>query len=100
LEKQHDAPPPVAEESEDPVWTAVKKGARWGSIGGLAVGQLLISSQSISTPFGSIYGGNILLALGIPICIGAAIGAALGWLSTRDVDDDNRSPPVPPLDQI
>jgi|SRR5579859_769890 len=69
-------------------WRAVKKGATWGSLAGLIIGQLFVSANSIETPFGPIYGDNLFAALGIPTGLGAVIGAAFGWLSGQQVSDE------------
>lgn len=70
------------------MWRAVKKGATWGSLAGLIIGQLIVSANSIETPFGSIYGDNLFAALGIPTALGAVIGAAFGWLSVQPASDE------------
>lgn len=69
-------------------WRAVKKAATSGSLAGLIIGQLFVSANSIETPFGSLYGGNLFAALGIPTGLGAVIGAAIGWLSGQQASDE------------
>ena len=69
-------------------WRAVERGATWGSLAGLIIGHLYVSANSIDTPFGPIYGYNLFAALGIPTALGAAIGAAIGWLSVQQEGDE------------
>src|SRR5690242_16673775 len=69
-------------------WRAVERGATWGSLAGLIIGQLYVSANSIDTPFGPIYGHNMFAAFGIPTALGAAIGAAVGWLSVQQEGDE------------
>jgi len=80
--ERNEPPPPEIEEPDDPRRAAVKTGARRGAIAGLGVGLLYVSSQSVDTPVGAIYVDNIYLALGIPAFVGAALGAAVGWLDS------------------
>jgi hypothetical protein len=72
---------------------AVKKGAKWGMIGGYVIAQLIISSKSIETPFGSIYNGNMFAVFATWIGLGVAIGAGIGWLSTQKIGEDEDTPP-------
>lgn len=74
----------------------MKRGATWGSLAGLIIGQLYVSAHSIETPFGSIYGDNLFAALGIPTVLGAVIGAAFGWLSAQQASDER--PPYGGID--
>ena len=69
-------------------WRAVERGATWGTLAGLIIAQIYIRANSIDTPFGPIYGGNMFLAFAIPSGIGAALGAALGWLSVQQTSDE------------
>jgi hypothetical protein len=87
---QPDAPEPEAPDS--PTWRAVKKGTKWGSIVGFVISQIYIGANSIATPFGSIYGGNMLVVFAFWIGIGSALGALIGWASVTgdDSDDDMR----------
>ena len=78
---------------DGPSGKAVKKGAKWGMIGGYGIAQLIIWSKSIPTPFGSIYGGNMFGVFALWIGLGVAIGAGIGWLSTKDIGDDEEAPP-------
>ena len=83
---------------DSPTVKAVKKGAKWGMIAGFVVAQMVISSKSISTPFGPIYNGSLALAYGVWIGLGTAIGAGFGWLSVQRIGDDDDPPP--PLDRL
>jgi hypothetical protein len=78
---------------DTPTWRAVKKGAKWGSIAGLVIAQIVISSGSIDTPIGPIYGGNMFAVFAIWIGLGIALGAAIGWASTQDIGSDDAGPP-------
>lgn len=62
-------------EGEDPRAVAAKKGAKWGSVGGLVLAQLYLSQNS---PLG-FYTGNLALVFLFCIGLGVAFGAALGW---------------------
>jgi hypothetical protein len=86
-----DRPPP---EPDSPTFKAVKKGAKWGSLAGLVIGQLYLSHNSINTPVGTIYTGNVALVLIGWVALGTAIGTGIGWLSVQKIgEDDDRSPP-------
>jgi hypothetical protein len=89
------APDTPPEWEDSPTGKAVLKGAKWGMVVGFGVAQLVIWSKSIPTPVGSIYGGNMFGVFALWIGLGVAIGAGIGWLSTKDLgeDDDTRPPP-------
>lgn len=72
---------------DTPTWRAVKKGAKWGSVAGFIVANLIISSRSIDTPFGPIYGENMFPVFAIWIGLGTALGAGIGWASVQGSDD-------------
>lgn len=80
---------------DSPTWRAVKKGAKWGSIAGLAIAQLTMSANSIQTPFGSIYGENVFALFAVWIGLGSALGAGIGWASAQKTDSDDFRPPPP-----
>lgn len=84
---------PEPDPPDTPTWRAIKKGAKWGSIAGFVVAQLAMSSSSIQTPFGPIYGGNVFLLFAICAGIGTAAGAGFGWASTLIDDSDDLGPP-------
>ncbi len=86
--------PPGWEDS--PTGKAVFKGAKWGAVAGLAIGQFYISSNSIETPFGSIYTGNVTLVLIGCIGVCSALGAGIGWVTMQDIGggDDDRPRPI------
>ena len=88
---QPDVPEP--DPPDPPNWRAVKNGCKWGAIAGFILSHLIIASNSIETPFGSIYGGNMLLLYAV--CIGSctAIGGGIGWLNVQKIDDERASPP-------
>lgn len=92
---QRDSGPPSAPEQDQdtPTWRAVKAGAKWGSIAGFIVSNTIIAANSIDTPVGSIYAGNMLALFAVCIGFGAALGAGIGWLSAQKVDEDDSSPP-------
>lgn len=79
-------------------WRAVERGATWGSLAGLIIGHLYVSANSIDTPFGPIYGHDMFAALEIPTALGAAIGAAVGWLSVQQAGDERAPYDVPDPD--
>jgi len=87
--KSFEPKPLVPHPPDTRTWRAVKRGATWGSLAGLIAGHLLMRQGSFETPVGLIYGGNVLLILGVPIGIGAGLGAAIGWLSTQRVEGDD-----------
>ena len=92
-----DTPPPDNPEPDppdSPTWRAVKKGSMWGSIAGFVIAQLIMSSNSLETPFGSIYGGNVLGLFAFWIGLGTALGAGIGWANAHD-DGSNDSWPPP-----
>lgn len=90
--QQPDNPEP--DPPDTPTWRAVKTGAKWGSITGLAIAQLIMSSCSIQTPFGPIYGENVFALFAIWIGLGSALGAGIGWLSTQNIGSDDSEPPA------
>lgn len=82
---------PESDPPETPTWRAIKTGAKWGSIAGLVLAQMIIAASSIQTPFGAIYGGNMFWVFAVCIGVGTALGAGIGWASTQsDGFDDNR----------
>ena len=87
---QPDTPEPDAPDT--PKWRPIKNGATWGAIAGFALGNLIMSSLSIQTPFGAIYGGDHGLALfAFWIGLGSALGAGIGWAYTK-IDDYDPPP--------
>ena len=87
--------PPGPDQPDTPTWRSVKQGAKWGSLAGFVVAQLIIAGNSIDTPFGSIYGGNMLALFAVCIGLGAALGVGAGWLNAQDIDDDPPPPSFP-----
>ena len=88
---QPDAPNP--DPPDTPTWRAVKKGAKWGSVAGLIAAQWLIGSNSVETPFGSIYTGNMFAVFAVCIGFGSGLGAGIGWLSIQQIGDEDDRPP-------
>jgi len=87
-------PPAAPEQDQDtPTWRAVKIGAKWGSIAGFIVSNMIIAANSIETPFGSIYAGNMFGVFAACFGLFTAIGAGIGWLSAQKIDNDDSSPP-------
>ena len=86
---QPDRPDPP----DTPTWAAVKKGAKWGSLAGLAIAQFFIASNSIETPFGSIYTGNLFALFAVCVGLGTGLGAGIGWMSTQKIGDEDAMPP-------
>jgi hypothetical protein len=84
---------PEPDQPDTPTWRSVKRGAKWGSLAGFVVSHLIIAANSIDTPFGSIYGGNMGALFAVCIGVGAALGAGAGWLNAQDIADDDRPPP-------
>jgi hypothetical protein len=79
---------PEPDPPDTPTWRAVKKGAKWGSIVGFAIAQLIMSSRSIQTPFGPIYGENLFALFAFWIGLGCALGAGIGWAYTDSHDSE------------
>jgi hypothetical protein len=88
-----DAVPANGEAPESAAWKSIKKGAAWGSIPGYLAAKAIISANSIETPFGSIYSGNVFFVFMLWIGLGAGIGAAIGWLNSQKIGDDDDVPP-------
>jgi len=78
---------------DTPMWRAIKKGFGGGALIGFVIAKFYIDSQSVETPVGVVYEGNILLVFGVCIGLGAAVGAGIGWLSMQKTGDDDRPPP-------
>ena len=88
------APPATAEQDQEtPTWRAVKIGAKWGSIAGFILSNMIIAANSIDTPFGSIYAGNMFAVFAVCIGLFTALGAGIGWLSAQKIDEEDASPP-------
>ncbi len=94
--KQSDTPEPY----HTPMWRAIKKGATWGAVGGFVMAKFIMESQTIDTPVGPIFTGNGLVLFGVLVGVGAAMGAGLGWLSTRDFDDPLNPPSIGPKERL
>lgn len=73
--------PPGWEDS--PVGKAVFAGAGWGAVAGLGVAQIVMADSAVDTPFGFIYRDDAVVALGLCIGSGTALGAGFGWLFVR-----------------
>lgn len=63
-------------------WNAIKKGATWGAVAGLAISKLYLSANS---PLG-FYTGSIVgvFAFWIGLCV--AIGAGIAYWATGTMD--------------
>ncbi len=84
---------PAAEQEDSLTLKFVKKGMTWGAVAGLLAGKMYISWQSIDTPVGDVFEGNVLLVFAVSVGGLAAIGAGIGWLMANPGGGENAPPP-------
>ena len=69
---------------DTPMWRAIKKGIAGGAFVGFIVARYVMDSQTVETPVGPVYGGNVLLLFAVWVGLCAAAGAGIGWFATRE----------------
>jgi len=84
--------PTAANPYDTPWWRAIKKGLAGGALVGFVVAKFYMDTQSVETPVGTLYEGNVLLVFSVCIGLGAAAGAGIGWWSMRKIGDGDRPP--------
>jgi hypothetical protein len=91
--KSKPAPENASEPDESPTLKLVKRGLGGGALAGFIAAKLYMESQSVDTPVGTVYEGDVLLVFAVFVGGAAAIGAGLGWLAANAGDDEDVPPP-------
>ena len=93
-------PPDTPEPYDTPMWRASKKGATWGAVGGFVIAKFIMQSQTIDTPVGPVFTGNVLLLFGVCVGLGAAMCAGIAYLAMRETDDAVDPPSMGPKERL